>query len=363
MMPYAQGFGKPEHARAILKRIRAASEKVGPINIMEVCGTHTNAIARHGIKSLLPDTIHLISGPGCPVCVTSQHDIDVSLHLADKGEAVFCTFGDMLKVPGTKSNSLEKIKAKGRDIRVVVSPIDCLKIATENKGKPVVFLAIGFETTSPTVAFTVNIAKERKISNFFVFSVHKLISPAMKVLLDDPEINVDAFLLPGHVCTILGKNDFDFLADHGKAGVITGFEAMDILTGILMILRQIEEKNFKIEIEYKRAVREEGNVKAKKILREVFDVSDATWRGLGEIKGSGLKLNDAFFMFDAEKVFDIPEIESEEIKDCICGDILKGKKLPLDCKLFNKGCHPFNPIGPCMVSSEGTCGTFYRYQR
>ncbi len=358
--------GRPKRemiSREILKKIHETADRIGRLNIMEICGTHTNAIAKHGIPSLLPEGINLISGPGCPVCVTSPEDIDTAIHLADRADVIFCTFGDMLKVPGTALNSLERLKAMGRDIRVITTPLDCLKIATGHPDKTILFLAVGFETTSPAVAYTIRTAREKGIANFRVFSAHKLIPPAMKVLLDDDDINLDAFLLPGHVCTILGKSDFEFLTDYGKVGVITGFEAEDILAGIFMILRQINENRRSIEIEYRRVVREEGNARARKILYEVFDVTDAAWRGLGEVRASGLKLREEFHGFDAADAFDLPSIDARKNEGCMCGDILKGKKRPSDCRLFGQACTPFSPIGPCMVSHEGTCGAYYRHGR
>ncbi len=350
-----------EDIKPVVNKIHNIAQHFENIQIMEVCGTHTNAIAKYGIKSLLPENITLVSGPGCPVCVTSQRDIDISLYLASMKNTIFCTFGDMLKVPGTNYNCLEKIKANGGDIRIVTSPLTCIKIAEENREKNVVFMAIGFETTSPANAYTVKLAKDKGLSNFTIFSLHKLITPAMKLLLTDPDIRIDGFLLPGHVCTILGKEDFEFLSDFEKVGVISGFEAMDILLAILMILMKLKNKDFKVEIEYKRAVKPEGNIKAKEILSEVFNVVDAEWRGLGLIEKSGLGLNEKFEKFDATKVYNIPEIKSEENRSCICGEILKGKLLPTNCNLFKKLCTPFNPAGPCMVSSEGTCAAYYKF--
>ncbi len=332
------------------------------IKLMEVCGTHTHSIAKSGIKFIIPENIKLISGPGCPVCVTSQHDIDKSIWLASRENVIFCTFGDMLKVPGSKGNSLEKLKTEGKIIKIIISPFDCIKIAQKNPEKNIIFMATGFETTSPTVAATILKAKELNLKNFFVFSTHKLIIPAIETLLNDKNLQIDGFILPGHVSTILGKEPYKFIAQkYGKAGVITGFEASDILKGIYMILKQIKEKNFKIEIQYKKAVSESGNQKALEILYKVFEPVDAFWRGIGKIKNSGLKLREDFEKFDATLKFNIPELDSYENPGCICGDILKGLKEPFQCNLFKKVCNPLNPIGPCMVSSEGTCAAYFKY--
>ncbi len=330
------------------------------MNFMEVCGTHTHSIAKHGIKSLIPKDIKLISGPGCPVCVTSQTDIDKALWLASQEGVIFCSFGDMLKVPGSDGKSLEKLRAEGYPIKIVSSAYDSLNIAIKNKEKKVIFMAIGFETTSPTVAATILKANSINLNNFFIFVSHKLIIPAIEVLLNDKNLKIDGFILPGHVSTIIGVEPYKFIAEkYKKAGVIAGFEPEDILEAIEMLVNQIKNKNYKIEIQYTRAVKPEGNPKAIEILFEVFNIKDAEWRGLGFIKKSGLKLKKEFEKFDAEKFFQIPEIKSKDISGCICGDILKGLKEPFECKLFGKVCNPLNPIGPCMVSSEGTCSAYY----
>ncbi len=332
------------------------------IKLMEVCGTHTHAIARYGIKSIIPENIKLISGPGCPVCVTSQNDIDKAIWLASQENVIFCTFGDMLRVSGLNGNSLEKLKSEGKDIRIVLSPFDSIKIAQNNPEKNVIFMATGFETTSPTVAATILKANELNLKNFFIFSTHKLIIPAIEKLLEDKDLQIDGFILPGHVSVIIGKEPYEFIAKrYKKAGVITGFEASDILKGIYLLLKQIKEKNFKIEIQYKRAVSEKGNQKALEVLFKVFEPCDSEWRGIGIIKKSGLKLKKKFEKFDASLKFNIPEINSKENPKCICGEILKGVKEPIDCKLFRKVCNPLNPVGPCMVSSEGTCAAYFKY--
>ncbi len=332
------------------------------IKIMEVCGTHTHAIAKYGLKSILPENIKLISGPGCPVCVTTQKDIDAALWIASQDNVIFCSFGDMLRVPGSNGISLEKLRANGSNVKIITSPLDCLNIAKKNTDKKVVFMAVGFETTSPAVAATILRAQQANIKNFFIFSTHKLIIPAIELLLNDTELEIDAFLLPGHVSTIIGATPYKFIPDkYKKPGVITGFEAEDILEGINMILKQIKEKKFKIDIQYKRAVNFEGNRYAIDNLYKVFEKYDADWRGIGLIKNSGIKLKDKFKDFDVESLFKIPEINTIEPEGCICGEIIKGKKEPYQCKLFKKNCTPYNPLGPCMVSSEGTCAAFYSF--
>lgn len=330
-----------------------------PIRIMEVCGTHTVSIFKGGIKSLLPDSIRLISGPGCPVCVTSIEDVDKAIELARKDNVILTTFGDMMRVPGS-SSSFQEERAKGRDIRIVYSPTDTLKIAEENPDWKVVFFATGFETTSPSVAV---LAKEAlRLNNFFIYSVHKLIPPALSALIEDTEVNVDAFIMPGHVSTILGTLPYIFIAEkYKKPCIITGFEPMDILESIYMIVKQVAEDRSEVEIQYRRAVRKEGNPKAVTILNEVFEPADSNWRGIGVIPNSGLKLRKRFEKIDAEKVFDISVISSPEPKGCSCGEVLRGIKIPPECKLFAKVCTPEHPIGACMVSSEGSCAAYYKY--
>jgi len=333
----------------------------GDISIMEVCGTHTNAIGRFGIRGMLPSNIRLISGPGCPVCVTSINDIDIALYLARQNGVIFTTFGDMLRVPGTGGISLQQLRAEGADVRIVTSPMDCIAISLANPAKKVVFMGIGFETTSPTVAALILRAEKQGVQNLSVLSVHKLIPPAMKALMDDPELNIDGFICPGHVSTIIGARAYDFIAESSRAAVVTGFEPVDILEGILMIVDQVLNSGYKVEIQYARAVKDKGNLKAKEMLSKVFAPADAEWRGLGMMKSSGLVIRHDYGMFDAARVFDIPDISSEEFEGCICGDILRGYSTPKECPLFKKVCTPQSPVGPCMVSSEGTCAAYYRY--
>lgn len=362
MIKYIDEYRDPALVRGLVAKIAAAAPRDGAtVTIMEVCGSHTQAIGRHGIRQLLPRGIRLVSGPGCPVCVTSVEDVDRSLYLAGRQGVTLATFGDMLRVPGTDTASLQKLRAAGADVRVVPAARDCLDMAVRNPRREVVFLGIGFETTSPTVAAAVREAERRGIGNFSVFSVHKVIPPAMAVLIADPALAVDGFLCPGHVSTIIGAEAYRFVADAGRAAVITGFEPVDILEGILMILRQLGTGHPDVEIQYARGVAPAGNRKAREVLAAVFRTVDAAWRGLGTIGGSGLAFREEYAAFDASRRFAIPPLASREIGGCACGDILRGAKTPAECAVFGTKCTPRDPVGPCMVSSEGTCAAFYRY--
>jgi len=331
------------------------------VRLMEVCGTQTVAIFKHGIRSLLPEGVHLLSGPGCPVCVTAVGDIEASIRLAERREVILATFGDMMRVPGQK-RSLGDAKADGGDIRVVYSPLDALQIAEQEPARKVVFLATGFETTSPLVAATVSEAERRGIPNFFIQSVHKRVPPALEALLTDEAVKVDAFILPGHVTTVIGIAPYAFLAErYGRPGVVTGFEAADILAGILIILEQLAGGTASISNEYSRVVHDEGNPRAVSILYEYFEPADADWRGIGILPGSGLVLKEAYGHRDALVHFGIRADPVEVPSACQCGDVLKGIKIPTDCKLFGKACVPERPVGPCMVSTEGSCAAYFKY--
>ena len=333
------------------------------INIMEVCGTHTMAISRYGLRQLIPETINLISGPGCPVCVTPTVDIDRILEIMKQYDVSLFTFGDMLRVPGTES-SLYLKKAEGRDINICYSPLDALDYARKNPDRKIIFLAIGFETTIPLTAVIAKRAYLEKITNFYIFNTHKLIPEALELLANDKEIKINAFLCPGHVSAIIGSGPYKFLADkYGIPCVISGFEPEDILQSIAMILEQIKKETPEIEIQYKRVVKEEGNPAAVKLIYEIFDKSDSTWRGLGNIPGSGLKLKKKFSGFDARIRFPVKITGSAEPAGCECGNVLKGIKKPFECRLFSKICRPESPVGPCMVSSEGSCAAYYKYER
>jgi len=362
-MKFIDEYRDPDLIRGLLKRIEETLRNIGrPVSVMEVCGTHTMAIGRFGLRNLLPPELCLVSGPGCPVCVTAIEDVDRALYLAGRERVLFATFGDMLRVPGTKGATLQKLRAAGADIRVVLSSLDVLALAKGNGAREVVFMGIGFETTAPTTASLILRARERKLDNLTIFSVHKVIPPAMKALVEDPELNIDGFLCPGHVSTIIGSGPYDFLPEKaGASAVITGFEPADILEGILMILRQIETGKRKVEIQYTRAVNPEGNPRATAIMEKVFEPGPARWRGLGDIAGSGLLIREPYGTLDAARRFTFPEMTSEEIRGCSCGAILRGAKQPPQCPLFRIRCNPRNPLGPCMVSSEGTCAAYYRY--
>jgi len=359
-MKYIEEFGRKADILKLADKIKKLNVKA---SLMEVCGTHTMAIFRFGLKDLLPKGIELISGPGCPVCVTSQEDIDKMIAISRKKSVIITTFGDMMKVPGT-SSSLSKEKANGADIRIVYSPLDSLDIAKGNPDMSVVFMGVGFETTAPTIAGTIIKAKRDKIKNFYVLVSHKTIPPAMEALLSLGEIRVDGFICPGHVSAIIGSSAYENVARRFKVPcVVTGFEPVDILEAIYMLLRQKQKKEYKVENQYKRAVSKEGNIAAKNVLNEVFEPSDAVWRGIGTIPGSGLKLRGEYSRFDAEKKFALKVRPARSNRNCMCGKILRGVSKPTDCRLFAKVCTPNKPLGPCMVSSEGTCAAYYKYRR
>jgi hydrogenase expression/formation protein HypD len=355
-------YRDPELVKNLIKGIKIRAEKIsGKINIMEVCGSHTNAIGRFGIRAMLPDSINLVSGPGCPVCVTSAHEVDTAIFLSSLPNTIFTTFGDMLRVPGSNQASLQSAKANGADIRVVTSAADCIKLSKDNPSKEIIFMGIGFETTSPTIAAVIKTCRKKSINNFSVFAVMKIMPPAIKMLIDDPELAIDGFLCPGHVSIITGTAAYNDIIKAGRSAVITGFEPVDILEGIYLILEQLISKTKEVEIQYKRAVTPEGNKRAREILFDVFETGPSVWRGIGEIPGSGLVFKKEYQDFDTLKRFEVPEINPDEISGCSCGAILRGIKNPGQCALFKKVCTPLNPIGPCMVSSEGTCSTYYKY--
>ncbi len=340
-------------------------KSIGPmdINIMEVCGTHTMAIAQNGLKEILPNNIRLISGPGCPVCVTPAERIDDICSLSKYKNIIIATYGDMLRVPGTRREiSLERSRMDGADVRIVYSSMDALKIAKENKNMQVVFLGVGFETTAPATAAAVLEAFEDNIDNFSVFSIHKLIGPAMRSLLDAKEVRIDGFLLPGHVAVIVGERGFGFLAkDYHIPGVISGFEPVDIMDAVLMITMQIARGSAEVENEYTRLVKKNGNIAAQKVIDEIFDTCDDLWRGLGMIKSSSLKLKRKYSKFDAALKFGIEYSFEQKPSACRCGDVLKGLIEPEGCNMFGRECTPDYPVGPCMVSSEGACAAAYKY--
>ena len=331
-------------------------------SFMEVCGGHTNSVHRFGLLSLLPANFRLLSGPGCPVCVTGRSFIDKAIAYAGSHGFTIATFGDLIRVPGS-SSSLEKEQARGADVRVVFSPLDAVAIAENEPGRTVVFLAIGFETTSPGTAIAVKEAERLGLFNFFILCGHKLMPAAMEAIIN-AEVALDGFICPGHVSVVTGSGIFDFIASkYGIGCVVTGFEPADMLQAIHMLALQKLQASPKVEIQYRRAVTREGNKLAQQQMQDVFRNEDAWWRGLGVIPDSGLQLNENYAAYDIERFFPLHLPEQEQEDGCICGDILRGLKTPVDCKLFAGRCNPENPVGACMVSGEGTCQTFYRYGR
>lgn len=345
----------------LVKKISRLAEGKKKLRFMEVCGTHTVAIFRSGIRQILPENVELVSGPGCPVCVTNDDYIDKAVEYSSRKDFIVVTFGDMLKVPGSRS-SLSAAIAEGANVRIVYSPLDSLKLAKENPRKKLIFLAVGFETTAPTQAATVLAAKAQGIKNLFMLSAQKLVPPALKFLLGDAEVKVDGFLLPGHVAVVIGANAFNFLAEEFQMpSAIGGFEADEILTALASLLEQIDGGKISVANDYRSVVKAEGNLSAKKILAQVYEVADVEWRGIGKIPASGLKMRDEFADFDIERVEPV-ELERVEKKSaCRCGEVLRGVINPTECPLFGKACQPFHAIGPCMVSVEGVCAAWFKY--
>ena len=361
----ANAFADPELCRNLLAILHSRLD--APLRFMEVCGTHTVAIFRSGLRSLLPEGITHLSGPGCPVCVTHDRELGLCMELAAQDGITIATFGDLMRVPGPGGASLKQAKATGADVEVVYSPLDALKLAKERPDGEIVFLGVGFETTAPTVAATVQMAASEKIKNFSVLVFHKLVPPALEALLADtgsdaPGSGIDAFLLPGHVSTILGINPYRFVAErYGKPGVIGGFDPADILQSLLLMLEMRENNSPDIKNQYSRAVSDEGNSRAREIMFSVFETSDALWRGIGAIPNSGLAIKENYASFDAMKRFGLSLPDVPDIKGCKCGDVLKGRIMPNQCPLFGKACTPAKPVGPCMVSTEGSCAAYFKY--
>ena len=352
-------YRNSEIAKSLVNKIKAKSKK--SIRLMEVCGTHTMSVFKHGIRSVLPDTITILSGPGCPVCVTSQSEIDAFIKLSDEKDVIIATFGDLLRVPGSNS-SLHHKKAEGADIRIVYSCMDALDIAIKNPDKTIVFPGVGFETTAPGTAATIITAEKLGLTNFCVLSAQKTVPPALFGLMSIPGVQVDGFLLPGHVSVITGEDAYRPFTDTFLLPcVIAGFEPVDILAGIVCLIEKIESGESGLVNAYKRAVSPAGNPKAREILHTVFEPSDALWRGIGNIPNSGLAFKKEYKKFDALTRFGIMIPEIEETKGCACGEILTGLKTPPECSLYKKICNPLNPVGPCMVSTEGTCAAYYKY--
>ncbi|MFC1986029.1 hydrogenase formation protein HypD [Chloroflexota bacterium] len=358
-MKFVEEFRNPRLARRLIDRIHRRSTR--PTRLMEFCGGHTVAIFKHGLRQLLPPNIQMLSGPGCPVCVTSSADLNRAIAMAHLPGVIITSFGDMIRVPGSHS-SLRQAKAEGGDVRVVYSAQDALQIARDNPDKSVIFLGIGFETTAPTVAAAIMQAEQEIVNNFYVLSLHKLCPPIMKVLLDLGEVRLNGIICPGHVSTIIGSRPYQFIPENYDIScVVSGFEPLDILLCIDMLVNQIETGQREVEIAYRRGVKPEGNQPALELMEAVFEVSEADWRGIGVVPSSGLVLKEKYRQFDARANFDINPEPSHEAKGCICGSILRGVSTPLDCKLFRNSCTPERPVGPCMVSSEGSCATYYHY--
>lgn len=361
-MRYLTEFRDPEIAQKLVSHIHSLAEKLPVIKIMEVCGTHTMAIHRYGIRQTIPSNIQLLSGPGCPVCVTPNDYIDKAIAYARKSDVIITTFGDMIRVPGS-TTSLEKIQAESGDVRIVYSTLDALSIAKSNPDKKVIFLGVGFETTAPTIAASIIKAQEDNIHNYLVLCAHKTIPTALKALAVNPLLQLDGFLCPAHVSAIIGLHPYEFIAnDYHKGCVVTGFEPLDILQGIILLLKQKLERSFKVENEYYRVVKNDGNRKVLALLDTVFEPVDTVWRGIGMIPKSGLRIRKEFQKFDSEIQYPILPEPTKEPDGCLCGEVLQGIITPENCPLFGKVCTPETPVGACMVSSEGTCAAFYKYQ-
>jgi len=363
MPKFVEEFERPEDARVLVNRIRELAAAAGRdrVQFMEVCGTHTVAIFRYGIRDVIPPSIRLLSGPGCPVCVTPNRAIDEFIAVSRKPGVVAAVFGDMMRVPGTES-SLELEQARGADVRIVYSSLDALALARDNPGKDVVFFAVGFETTAPTIAATLASAAESGVGNFYVLPANKLIPPAMAAVLDTEGLALDGLICPGHVSAIIGSRVYEFIPEKYRIGaVVTGFQSTDILQCIYMLLRQLVDGVPRVETQYSRLVAPEGNVAALEVMNRVFEPCDSEWRGLGVIPSSGLKLRPRFAEFDVLRKFELALPESREPEGCMCGEVLRGKKEPLDCPLFGRVCTPVSPVGACMVTTEGTCQAHYRY--
>jgi hydrogenase expression/formation protein HypD len=354
-------FKDAKIAKKLLKKINSFTKKA---SLMEVCGTHTVQIFKTGIRSGLNKNIKLLSGPGCPVCVTTPQDIDKAIAIAGCKDVILCCFGDMVRVPGSEM-SLDSARAKSSaKVKIMYSPIEALQLAKEMPDKKIVMFGVGFETTIPAFASVLIRARKQNINNLYLYPVFKLVPPALRALLESKEVNIDGFILPGHVSAIIGEKDYRFIAgEFNKPAVIAGFEPVDILKGISMLLAMIRKEEPKIKIEYSRSVKSEGNKLAREIIYKVFEETDVQWRGVGKIKKSGLKLKKEFSKFCVDNILKIKLKTPKENPACICSGVIMGIKEPLDCKLYAKKCTPENPVGPCMVSGEGTCAAYYKYSK
>jgi hydrogenase expression/formation protein HypD len=358
-MKYVDEFRDRAAAENIAGRIHGATTR--PWTIMEICGGQTHTIVKYGIESLLPKEITLVHGPGCPVCVTPLEIIDKAIAIASRDDVIFTSFGDMLRVPGS-SKDLLTVKAERGNVKMVYSPLDAVKLAEDNPGKKVVFFGVGFETTAPANAMSVAEAHRRGLKNFSLLCSHVLVPPAMEALLSSPDNRIQGFLAAGHVCTVMGFEEYFPLARKFRVPiVVTGFEPLDVLQGILMTVGQLEQGAAEVENQYSRSVRREGNPGARKVIREIFEVSDRVWRGIGEIPSSGYRIRESYAAYDAEKIFDVQTLKVTESPLCIAGEILRGLKKPHQCSAFGKECTPERPLGAPMVSSEGACAAYYHY--
>jgi hydrogenase expression/formation protein HypD len=370
-MKYADEFRDKEIALGLARVIRTEADPQRPYRLMEFCGGHTHAISRYGLEDMLPKNVRMIHGPGCPVCVLPAGRIDMAIALSMRPEVILCIYGDLMRVPGSQGGSLLKAKARGADIRMVYSTIDAVRIAEDNPAREIVFFAIGFETTTPPTAVMIRLAEKRKLQNFTVFCNHVLTPPAMQNILESPDIRnigrveIDGFVGPAHVSTIIGTAPYEFFAEEfGKPVVIAGFEPLDMMQAILMLVRQVNEHRHEVENQYSRAVNRDGNLRAKEEVSDIFELRDQfEWRGLGQVPYSGLKLKRAYAKYDAEIRFDMSELRVDDNPACECGAILRGVKKPVDCKLFGTVCTPETPMGSCMVSSEGACAAHWTYGR
>ncbi len=359
-MKYLTEYRNPELAKKILNEIKKTATKKW--HIMEICGGQTHSLVKNGILSVLPKNIQMLHGPGCPVCVTPLNLIDKAIYLAEKENVILCSFGDMLRVPGSEKSLLEA-KANGADIRVLYSPLEAVQIAQQNPDKEVVFFAVGFETTAPANALSIIHAQKLSLKNYSILNSHVLVPPAIKALMEDPEAKIDAFLAAGHVCSIMGYWQYHELSAKYKIPiVVTGFEPLDLLQGILAAVKQLEGGKYYVENQYKRIVKEEGNKQAQNVISQVYKDNDQMWRGIGTIPDSGWHLKKEFEMFDADKKFKINIEKAKENAECIAGDIMKGIKKPYQCPHFGKACTPQNPLGAPMVSSEGACAAYYNFR-
>jgi len=363
-MKYVDEFRNAELGRALAGEILAEVEPGRHYKLMEVCGGHTHSIYKYGIDDLLPGNVELVHGPGCPVCVLPMGRVDDGIAIAHQPGVIFTCFGDMLRIPGS-DGTLQDAKAQGADVRMVYSPLDALRIAKANPDRDVVFFAIGFETTAPSTALTLKRAKAEGVTNFLCMSNHVTIVPPLRALLDSPDLRLDGFIGPGHVATVVGARPFEFIpADYGKPIVVAGFEPLDVLHAVRMILAQLAEGRCEVENQYTRVVPYEGNRRALEVLAEVFALRPHfEWRGMGFISQSGLKLSDAYAEFDAELRYSVPGVRVADPKACQCGEVLKGVIKPFECKVFGTACTPERPIGTCMVSSEGACAAYYNFGR